>query len=109
MDSSGKIYDTWFGRSIIKSCVKLAYDHAQQMIENPDLDADAHNLPELSGGWSKGDVKRSVLMLNEVAERLRKGRFDGGALKIDKVKFNFVLDSENWSAIRILSRAAARG
>ena len=29
----GKIVSQWAGRSIIKSCVKLAYGHAQQMIE----------------------------------------------------------------------------
>jgi DIS3-like exonuclease 2 len=94
MDVTGKIYETWFGRSIIKSCVKLAYDHAQQMIENPDVDAESQNLPELHGPWTKSDIKKSVLMLNTVAESMRKGRFDAGALKIDKVKFDFVLDSE---------------
>lgn len=29
----GKIVSQWAGRSIIKSCVKLAYGHAQQIIE----------------------------------------------------------------------------
>jgi len=29
----GKILAQWAGRSIIKSCVKLAYGHAQDMIE----------------------------------------------------------------------------
>ena len=29
----GKILAQWAGRSIIKSCVKLAYGHAQEMIE----------------------------------------------------------------------------
>ena len=29
----GKIVSQWAGRSIIKSCVKLAYGHAQEMIE----------------------------------------------------------------------------
>ena len=35
MKESGEIESTWFGRSIIKSCVKLAYDHAQHMIDQP--------------------------------------------------------------------------
>jgi DIS3-like exonuclease 2 len=35
MNESGEIESTWFGRSIIKSCSKLAYEHAQLMIDNP--------------------------------------------------------------------------
>ncbi len=40
----GKILAQWAGRSIIKSCVKLAYGHAQDMIEGkfaglPDQEA----------------------------------------------------------------------
>jgi len=29
MDDEAKILDVWFGRSIIQSCVKLSYEHAQ--------------------------------------------------------------------------------
>jgi exoribonuclease R len=29
MDDEAKILETWFGRSVIKSCAKLAYEHAQ--------------------------------------------------------------------------------
>lgn len=29
MDDDGNILNEWFGRSVIKSCVKLAYEHAQ--------------------------------------------------------------------------------
>lgn len=33
MTPEGTILSQWAGRSIIKSCVKLAYGHAQEMIE----------------------------------------------------------------------------
>lgn len=29
MDDDGNILQEWFGRSVIKSCAKLAYEHAQ--------------------------------------------------------------------------------
>jgi DIS3-like exonuclease 2 len=35
MTPEGKIVDEWFGRSVIRSCVKLAYEHAQGMLDNP--------------------------------------------------------------------------
>lgn len=44
MTPEGHILSQWAGRSIIKSCAKLAYGHAQDMIEGsfqglPDQDA----------------------------------------------------------------------
>lgn len=33
MDDEAKILDVWFGRSIIQSCVKLSYEHAQVNIK----------------------------------------------------------------------------
>jgi len=29
INSNGEILEEWFGRSVIRSCVKLSYDHAQ--------------------------------------------------------------------------------
>jgi exoribonuclease R len=36
MDSKGNIEREWFGRTVIRSCCKLAYEHAQSMLEKPD-------------------------------------------------------------------------
>lgn len=36
MDAEGNVYDEWFGRTIIRSKVKLAYEHAQVCF--PSLD-----------------------------------------------------------------------
>ncbi len=33
MTQDGRILKQWSGRTVIRSCAKLAYDHAQQMIE----------------------------------------------------------------------------
>ena len=35
MNAEGDILEEWFGRSIIRSCVKLAYEHAQSMLDMP--------------------------------------------------------------------------
>jgi exoribonuclease R len=37
LNESGEIESEWFGRSVISSCVKLAYEHAQHMIDQPGL------------------------------------------------------------------------
>ena len=36
MNGKGEIKSEWFGRSVIKSCCKLAYEHAQSFIDQPD-------------------------------------------------------------------------
>jgi exoribonuclease R len=32
MSPEGEILSEWFGRSVIRSCVKLAYEHAQVIL-----------------------------------------------------------------------------
>ncbi|ELT98463.1 hypothetical protein CAPTEDRAFT_225282 [Capitella teleta] len=91
----GEILDQWFGRSIIRSCVKLSYDHAQGFIENPEQNWEAEQLPPVSEGFCVEQIKERVLNLNKVAVNLRKQRFDAGALRLDKVKLQFSLDKES--------------
>ena len=37
MDSKGKVYDSWMGKSVIKSDRRMAYEEAQEIIENGEL------------------------------------------------------------------------
>ena len=36
MSPDGEVLDTWYGRSVICSATKLAYEHAQDMLDNPE-------------------------------------------------------------------------
>ena len=58
--------DEWFGRSVIRSCVKLSYEHAQGFIEYPDQDWTPDEIPAISEGFTIGQIKESVLNLNKV-------------------------------------------
>lgn len=93
MDETGKIYDTWFGRSIIRSSIKLAYEHALQMIENPEMVNQPNDWPQLhTDKWSMEDICKRVNQLHKIASNLRRSRFENGALTINKTKFSFALD-----------------
>ncbi|KAK4050966.1 Translational repressor [Microbotryomycetes sp. JL201] len=87
MTHEGKIVSTWFGRTIINSCAKLAYSDAQEVIEGRPLPA--HRVEDAS---LRSEIERDILALNSIARHLRKRRFDGGALRIDNVKVSFKLD-----------------
>uniref|UniRef100_A0AAY3ZX62 DIS3-like exonuclease 2 n=1 Tax=Denticeps clupeoides TaxID=299321 RepID=A0AAY3ZX62_9TELE len=90
----GKILSEWFGRSVIRSCVKLSYDHAQSMIEAPDKLFTANELPPCAPEHPIDEIHQAVLNLHAIAKCLRAQRFEGGALRLDQMKLSFTLDHE---------------
>ncbi|CAJ1071658.1 DIS3-like exonuclease 2 isoform X1 [Xyrichtys novacula] len=90
----GKILSEWFGRSVICSCVKLSYDHAQSMIEAPEKMFSAEELPPVDPKHPIDEIHQAVLNLHSIAKNLRAQRFSGGALRLDQLKMSFTLDKE---------------
>ncbi|XP_007941999.1 DIS3-like exonuclease 2 [Orycteropus afer afer] len=90
----GKILDEWFGRTIIRSCTKLSYEHAQSMIESPAQPVPEKALPPISPEHSSQEVHEAVLNLHGIAKELRRQRFVDGALRLDQLKLAFTLDHE---------------
>ncbi|XP_061588980.1 DIS3-like exonuclease 2 [Cololabis saira] len=90
----GKILSEWFGRSVIRSCVKLSYDHAQSMIDQPQRLFSAEELPPVDPEHPIDEIHRAVLDLHSIAKNLRAQRFSGGALRLDQIKLSFSLDKE---------------
>ncbi|XP_032080819.1 DIS3-like exonuclease 2 [Thamnophis elegans] len=80
----GKILDEWFGRTVIQSCAKLSYDHAQSMIENPERVFGAEELPPISSCHTVAEVHQAVQDLHRIAKQLRQQRFIDGALRLDQ-------------------------
>ncbi|KAB1279228.1 DIS3-like exonuclease 2 [Camelus dromedarius] len=79
-----RIVDEWFGRTIIRSCTKLSYEHAQSMIESPTKSVPEQELPPISPEHTGEEVHRAVLNLHGMAKELRKQRFADGALRLDQ-------------------------
>ncbi|KAG7525593.1 DIS3-like exonuclease 2 [Solea senegalensis] len=90
----GKILSEWFGRSVICSCVKLSYDHAQSMIEAPEKMFSTEELPPMDPVHPIDEIHQAVLNLHSIAKNLRAQRFSGGALRLDQMKLSFTLDKE---------------
>ena len=65
-----QILDEWFGRTVIRSCAKMAYEHAQGFIEQPDREWTEEELPPITGGYSPETLKQKTLHLQAV--RLRR-------------------------------------
>nr|XP_020028408.1 DIS3-like exonuclease 2 isoform X1 [Castor canadensis]XP_020028409.1 DIS3-like exonuclease 2 isoform X1 [Castor canadensis]XP_020028410.1 DIS3-like exonuclease 2 isoform X1 [Castor canadensis]XP_020028411.1 DIS3-like exonuclease 2 isoform X1 [Castor canadensis] len=90
----GKILEEWFGRTVIRSCTKLSYEHAQSMIESPTETIPEKQLPPISPEHSSEEVHQAVLNLHRIARHLRQQRFVDGALRLDQLKLAFTLDHE---------------
>ena len=94
MSEKGEILDEWKGRGIIRSRVKMAYEHAQDMIEKPNRQWNPSELPPISDGATVEQISAQVNQLHKFALRLRRNRFENGALRLDQVKLQFDVDKE---------------
>ena len=86
--------EPWYGRGIIKSCTKFAYENAQKFIEHPTGPIDQSAFPEVTDGWNLENVRECVLDLNMIAKQLRKKRVDNGSVRIEQTKIGFTWDEE---------------
>jgi exoribonuclease R len=84
------------GRSVILSCCKLAYGDVQSLIDAADTTSCTSTAPswppenkEVHGGHCWDDVAADALALHCLAKKLRRRRFDNGALRLDNVKLYF--------------------
>ncbi|CAO3650181.1 unnamed protein product [Cunninghamella blakesleeana] len=87
MDEFGNILDTWFGRTIIKSCAKLAYQDAQNIIEGNGLPLNAKVM-----NHSIKSVEEDIMNLYNLSLHMRKRRFNNGALSMNSIRLTFKLD-----------------
>ncbi|KAL0094583.1 hypothetical protein J3Q64DRAFT_1070560 [Phycomyces blakesleeanus] len=87
MDLKGNILDTWFGRTIIKSCAKLSYDDAQSVI-------DGNKLPSTVklAGHTTDNVESDIIHLYKLSKHMRSRRFENGALSMNSIRLSFNLD-----------------
>ncbi|HZJ73196.1 MAG TPA: ribonuclease R [Perlabentimonas sp.] len=77
MDLNGNIKKEWFGRTVIKSQHRFAYEDAQQVIET-----------------GKGTLAKEILALNSIAQKLRYKRLKAGAINFDRAEARFDLDEK---------------
>lgn len=95
MDGEGNVKDSWIGRTVINSCAKLSYEHAQKMIDaSADKLLDDEEFPQLYNDWPLSFISGQVKMVNKIAQTIRKRRFATGSLRLDKTKLGFILNED---------------
>jgi ribonuclease R len=77
MDDDARIHDQWFGRTVIFSDRRFAYEEVQKIIET-----------------GEGDFNKEILVLDRLAKKLRDQRLKKGSIVFDKAEVKFHLDEE---------------
>ena len=77
LDDKCTVIHEWFGRTIIHSDRRFAYEEAQQVIET-----------------GEGDLKDEIVTLDRLAKRLRDIRFAAGSIGFDRVEVKFEIDKD---------------
>lgn len=77
MTSKGEIKQYWLGKTVIHSDHRYAYEDVQQIIETKE-----------------GIHKEEILLLNDISQRMRKKRFEKGAINFSSQEVRFKLDEK---------------
>ena len=92
INEKAQVMNQWFGRTVIFSDQRFAYEEAQYIIETKD-----NTIPEATSitGKSyivKDEIVAATLKLDELAKILRRNRMNEGAISFDKVEVKFNLN-----------------
>ncbi len=95
LNQKAEVIDSWFGRTVIYSDQRFAYEEAQHIIETKSSTIPAEI--SLTGNEYKAsdEVTQATLKLDELAKILRKKRMDAGAISFDKVEVKFNLNNND--------------
>lgn len=92
LNTKAEVVDSWFGRTVIYSDQRFAYEEAQNIIETKSDIIPAEI--SLTGDEYKVDksIVEATLKLDELAKILRRKRLAHGAISFDKVEVKFNLN-----------------
>ena len=94
VSENAQVINQWFGRTVIYSDQRFAYEEAQYIIETKDSTIPVDVSITGESYTVSDEIKNATLKLDELAKILRKKRMANGAISFDKVEVKFNLDAE---------------
>jgi len=76
--------EPWFKKTAINSVCRLNYDEVQEILDGNEIED-----PVVYGGYTWSQIKDDIFLLYDVCGKVRRGRFEGGAMSITKQKMIF--------------------
>lgn len=95
INEKAQVINNWFGRTVIYSNQRFAYEEAQYIIETNN-----NTIPietSITGAAYKvsDEIVNAIIKLDELAKILRKNRMAQGAISFDKVEVKFNLNTNH--------------
>jgi ribonuclease R len=94
INEKAQVVNEWFGRTVIYSDQRFAYEEAQQIIETKENLIPAAVSITGEEYIVKDEIVAATLKLDELAKILRRKRMAEGAISFDKVEVKFNLNQE---------------
>ncbi|MGO4905318.1 ribonuclease R [Flavobacterium sp. W20_MBD1_R3] len=92
INETSQVVNQWFGRTVIYSDQRFAYEEAQYIIETKD-DVIPEEISITGTSYQVSqEIVAATLKMDELAKILRKRRMAEGAISFDKVEVKFNLD-----------------
>jgi ribonuclease R len=94
LNEKAEVVKQWFGRTVIYSDQRFAYEEAQHIIETKG-NAIPADISLTGKDYSVGDdIKDAVLKMDQLAKIMRRKRMASGAISFDKVEVKFNLNEQ---------------
>jgi ribonuclease R/exosome complex exonuclease DIS3/RRP44 len=94
INEKAEVKNQWFGRTVIYSDQRFAYEEAQHIIETEGNTIPAEVSITNAEYTVSPEIQYATLKLNELSKILRKKRMANGAISFDKVEVKFNLNEE---------------
>lgn len=95
IDKNTEIKNQWFGRTVINSNERFAYEEAQHIIETGKGDIPKEISIRKDPYSVSKEIVEATLTLDNLAKKMRSKRMDYGAISFDKVEVRFNLNEQN--------------
>ncbi|MFH6603105.1 ribonuclease R [Maribacter algicola] len=95
LDGKAQLKNQWFGRTVIDSNERFAYEEAQYIIENKNGNIPSDISIRGNAYSVSKEIVEATLTLDKLAKLMRKKRMEMGAISFDKVEVRFNLNEDN--------------
>src|SRR3989344_3076945 len=86
INKNARVKSEWYGRTVIHSQKRFTYEEAEESIKKPGA-----------------PLHKELSLLNNLAKKLTKERFDQGAISLDQEEVKFVLD-KNGVPLKVIKK-----
>ena len=93
--SAGEVKSEWYGKTVILSDARFAYEEAQHMISSQSKTIPSKISLTSTGYTVNNDVFQAIQHLQNIASTRRKNRLKNGAINFNKQEVRFALDEKN--------------